>query len=48
MKGMKGMKTRGLAAAFGGTTNEQERKRESPGIEGLSRFRSCSFVVSPA
>jgi hypothetical protein len=40
--------TRGLAAAFGGTTNKKERERESPGIEGLSRSRSFLFVVSPA
>jgi len=40
--------TRGLVAAFGGTTSEAERERESPGIEGLSRSRSASLVVSPA
>jgi hypothetical protein len=52
MKRMKVMKKRsvdeGLAAAFGGTTSDQDRKRESPSITGLSRFRSCSLVVSPA
>ena len=40
--------TRGLAAAFGGTTNKTERERESPGIKGLSRSRSVLFVVRPA
>jgi hypothetical protein len=38
----------GLAAAFGGTTSEQDKERESPVIKGLSRCLSCSLVVSPA
>jgi len=42
------LQTRGLAAAFGGTTNKKERERESPGIEGLFRSRSFLFVASPA
>jgi len=40
--------TRGLAAAFGGTTSEEEQERESPSITGLSRSWSCSLVVCPA
>ncbi len=40
--------TRGLAAAFGGTTNNEERERENPLISGFSLSRSSMFVVSPA
>jgi hypothetical protein len=42
MKRMKFMKKRpadtGLAAAFGGTTSDQERKRESAGTDGALSF----------
>jgi hypothetical protein len=45
---MEKIQSAGLAAAFGGTTSEEEQERESPEIEGLSRSCSSSLVVSPA